>query len=82
MVRKLVVKNAGVVKAEFNAKITGEKEKESPFVVHFGGTGFNPKIVFNSTAQVFPRTVKQILNDQIADLPLFGTSVIAVQLEP
>ena len=33
VVRKLVVKNAGVVKAEFNAKITGEKEKESPFVV-------------------------------------------------
>lgn len=39
--------------------------KESPLVVHFGGTGFQPKIVFNSTSQIFPRTTKQILNDQI-----------------
>lgn len=56
--------------------------KESPFVVHFGGTGFKPKIVFNSTAQVFPRTVKQILNDQIEGATLqLKQQTIATQMQ-
>lgn len=41
--------------------------KESAFTVSFGGTdaAFHPHITFSSTQQVFPRTVKTILNDQI-----------------
>lgn len=40
--------------------------KESPFTVQFGSTaGIVPQITFTSTQQIFPRTAKQILNDQI-----------------